>query len=130
MRIPDQRCGSVEHMTKPELKAKLTDFGIPYSEGASKSDLQRIHDEALEAGVFDGEKTEEVAAETPEMETAVPSEDIEATLEEVAEPKELLAGEYEVMSSLQHDGESFEAGDYIELPEEVAKYLQSEGVVK
>lgn len=116
-------------MTKPELKAKLTEFGVPYSEDANKADLQRIHDDAFQAGVFDGEQSDEEAEDTPEMEADAPSEDIEST-EEVDEPQELLAGEYEVMSSLQHDGESFEAGDYIELPEEVAKYLQSEGVVK
>lgn len=116
-------------MTAPELRAKLTEFGVPYSEDAKKADLQRIHDEALEAGVFDGE-TKEEAARTPEMEPAADSGVPEAIEEVAKETKGRSATRYEVVSRLEHDGTAYEPGDSVELPEEVARHLLTEKVIK
>lgn len=116
-------------MTTSELRAKLTEFGVPYSDDAKKADLQRIHDEALEAGVFDGETKEEVA-EAPKVEPAADSAVPEAIEEAAKETKGRSATKYEVVSRLQHDGTVYEPGDSVELPIEVAGHLLSEKVIK
>ena len=116
-------------MTAPELKAKLTEFGVPYSEDAKKADLQRIHDEASEAGVFSGEQSE-VVAETPKVESATPEEESAEEVEEVEEAHEHPMSTYTVVSRLDHDCVAYEPGDSVVLPIEVARHLLVEKVVK
>jgi len=122
-------------MNVTEIKAKLSEVGVPFPSGATKAQLEEIYSAAKEDGVFDAKQPE---AEAPVVEPAAevetskeePVEETEPTKEVAEETPVDHSGKFVVVSRLKHDGVAYEPGSLVELPAEVAAQLITSGVVK
>ena len=126
-------------MTVQEIKAKLSEVGVPFPSGATKPQLEEIYNAAKEDGVFDT-NAKQPEAEAPVVEPTAevePSEEVEESADKAEPIKEVAeetpvdsSGKFEVVTRLKHDGTTYEPGSLVELPAAVAAQLIASGVVK